>query len=112
MGVLGLRAQSPSALERRVAAVEATGLGLGWTGGDLGRGASYRFRDPDGHVLELYHECERYSPPDHLRPALKNVPGRYTGRGCAVKRLDHISPRRRRPRQPRVLRGRADVPPG
>ena len=31
------------------------------------------------------------TPPEHLAPALKNVPGRYTGRGCAVKRLDHIN---------------------
>ncbi len=89
MGVLGLRAWSPEALQRRVAAVEATGLGEGWTDGDLARGPSYRFRDPDGHVFELYYECERYDPPEHLKPALKNVPGRYTGNGCAVKRLDH-----------------------
>jgi catechol 2,3-dioxygenase len=91
MGVLGLRAWSPEALQRRVAMVEATGLGEGWTDGDLGRGPSYRFRDPDGHRFELYYECERYDPPEHLRPALKNVPGRYTGRGCAVKRLDHVN---------------------
>src|SRR5215217_5772701 len=85
MGVLGLRAWSPEALDRRVAAIEATGLGLGWTDGDLGRGASYRFTDPDGHVFD------RYEAPSHLAPAHKNVPGRYTGRGCAVKRLDHIN---------------------
>jgi catechol 2,3-dioxygenase len=91
MGVLGIRAWSPEALARRVAMVEQTGLGEGWTDGDLGRGPSYRFRDPDGHRFELYHECERYDPPEHLRPSLKNVPGRYTGRGCAVKRLDHIN---------------------
>ena len=86
MGVLGLRAWSPEALERRVAAVEAAGLGDGWVDRDR-----YRFRDPDGHRFELYHECERYDPPPHLRPALKNHPGRYTGRGCAVKRLDHVN---------------------
>jgi catechol 2,3-dioxygenase len=91
MGVLGLRAWSPDALARRVAAVEATGLGEGWVDGDRGHGPSYRFRDPDGHRFELYHECERYDPPPHLTPSLKNVPGRYTGRGCAVKRLDHVN---------------------
>lgn len=91
MGVLGLRASSPDALERRVAMIEATGLGLGWTDGDLDRGSGYRFTDPDGHLFELYYECARYDPPEHLRPALKNVPGRYTGRGCAIKRLDHIN---------------------
>jgi catechol 2,3-dioxygenase len=91
MGVLGLRAWSPEALERRVSAVEGAGLGDGWVDGDRGRGPSYRFRDPDGHRFELYYECERYDPPPHLRPSLKNVPGRYTGRGCAVKRLDHVN---------------------
>jgi catechol 2,3-dioxygenase len=91
MGVLGLRASSPEALARRVALIEATGLGEGWTDGDRGRGPSYRFRDPDGHVFELYYECERYDPPAHLVPALKNVPARNTGRGIAVKRLDHIN---------------------
>jgi catechol 2,3-dioxygenase len=85
LGYLGLRAWSPEALERRVAAVDAAGLGEGWADD------RYRFRDPDGHRFELYHECERYDPPPHLRPALKNVPGRYTGRGCAVKRLDHVN---------------------
>jgi catechol 2,3-dioxygenase len=91
MGVLGLRAASRDALKRRVAAVEATGLGEGWVDGDRGRGRGYRFRDPDGHRFELYYDCERYDPPAHLRPSLKNVPGRYTARGCAVTRLDHVN---------------------
>ena len=91
LAMLGLRAWSPEALERRVQAIEALGLGDGWHDGDLGRGPSYRFRDPDGHRFELYYECERYDPPAHLRPALKNVYGRFTGRGCAVRRLDHVN---------------------
>ena len=91
MAFCGLRAWSPEALERRVAAVEATGLGEGWTEGARGRGPGYRFRDPDGHRFELYYEVERYEPPEHLRPSLKNQPQRYTGRGAAVKRLDHVN---------------------
>ena len=91
MGVLGLRAWSPEALERLVARVQATGLGGGWTDGDRGRGSSYRLTDPDGHVFELYFECDRHVPAAGREPALKNVPGRYTGRGCAVKRLDHLN---------------------
>jgi catechol 2,3-dioxygenase len=91
MRVCGLRAWSQEALERRVAAVEATGLGEGWTDGDRGRGPSYRFRDPDGHIFELYYECARYEAPEHLRPSLKNQPQRNTGRGAAVKRLDHVN---------------------
>jgi catechol 2,3-dioxygenase len=91
MAFCGLRAWSPEALERRVAAVEASGLGEGWTEGARGRGPSYRFCDPDGHRFELYYEVERYDPPEHLRPSLKNQPQRYTGRGAAVKRLDHVN---------------------
>ena len=91
MACCGLRAWSPEALERRVAAVQATGLGEGWTEGSRGRGPGYRFRDPDGHRFELYYEVERYDPPEHLRPSLKNQPQRYTGRGAAVKRLDHVN---------------------
>jgi catechol 2,3-dioxygenase len=60
LGHVGLRAWSPEALDRRVAAVEATGRGLGWIDGDVGHGRAYRFTDPDGHVFELYYEAERY----------------------------------------------------
>jgi catechol 2,3-dioxygenase len=91
LGYMGLRVWSPEALERRVAAVEASGLGLGWSDGARGRGPSYRFTDPDGHTMELYYETERYSAPPELRPALRNQPQRYTARGAAVKRLDHVN---------------------
>jgi catechol 2,3-dioxygenase len=91
MALLGLRAWSPEALERRVAAVAQAGLGEGWNDGDEGRGPSYRFRDPDGHAFELYFEVERYAPPPHLVPSLKNQPQRSTARGAAVKRLDHVN---------------------
>jgi len=43
MGHMAFRATSPEALERRVAIIEATGLGKGWTDGDLGHG-----RAPEG----------------------------------------------------------------
>ncbi|MCW2983285.1 MAG: manganese-dependent 2,3-dihydroxybiphenyl 1,2-dioxygenase [Conexibacter sp.] len=91
LGHMALRADSPEALERRVAAIEATGLGLGWHEGDHGHGKAYRFTDPDGHVMELLTEADRYVAPPHLRPALRNVPMRNTGRGAAVKRLDHVN---------------------
>ena len=91
LGHMALRAWSPEALERRVAAVEAAGLGQGWIDGDLGHGPAYRFTDPDGHVMELYFETEKYEPTEHLRPSLKNQPQRYVGRGAAVKRLDHVN---------------------
>lgn len=92
LGHVALRAWSPEALERRVAAIEAAGLGERWIDGDHGHGPAYRFRDPDGHRFELLYEADRYVPPsDELRPRLKNVPQRYLGIGGCAKRLDHVN---------------------
>jgi catechol 2,3-dioxygenase len=91
VGHVAFRTMSARALERRVAAIETSGLGLGWIQGDIGHGRAYRFTDPDGHVLELYFESERFEPPPELRPALRNQPQRFTARGASVKRLDHVN---------------------
>jgi catechol 2,3-dioxygenase len=91
IGCLSIRARSQEALERRVAAIEASGRGIGWTEEGPGHGPAYRFTDPDGHPFEVYYETERYAAPAHLRPTLRNQPQRYTGRGAAVKRLDHVN---------------------
>ena len=56
------RASSPEALQRRVAAIEATGLGMGWQDGDPGYGPVYVFTDPDGHEMGVYYETEWYRP--------------------------------------------------
>jgi catechol 2,3-dioxygenase len=88
---MALRAWSPEALAHRVAAIEATGRGAGWHDGDHGHGPAYRFTDPDGHLMEVLYESDRYEPPAHLQPSWRNQPQRYTGRGAAVKRLDHVN---------------------
>jgi len=88
---VGLRASSQAALEARVAAIEAAGLGIAWKDGDPGIGPTYLFRDPDGHEMELYWETEWYAPPDELRPSLKNQAQAYPGRGVCVRRLDHVN---------------------
>ena len=89
---VGLRAESQAALDRRVAAIEASGSGIGWRDGDPGIGATYAFLDPDGHEMELYWETEWYAPPsDELRPALKNQAQAYPARGVSVRRLDHVN---------------------
>jgi catechol 2,3-dioxygenase len=85
------RAWSPQALERLVQGIEASGQGRGWIEGDVGHGKAYQFTDPDGHVLEIYYETEKYQAPEALRPALKNQPQRYPDRGIGVRRLDHIN---------------------
>ena len=91
VGCISWRAASPQALERRAAAIAAAGLGQGWNNGDFGHGRSYRFHDPDGHVMELYYEESRYRPPEGLHSTLKNLPQRYTGRGVGVRRIDHLA---------------------
>ncbi len=42
LGHMAWWATSPQALERRVAAIEATGFGKGWSEGDRGHGRAYR----------------------------------------------------------------------
>lgn len=88
---VAFRTWSEEALERRVRAIERSGCGTGWIDGDVGHGPAYRFTDPDGHPMEVYYQAERYVAPEHLRPALKNQPQRFTARGAAVKRLDHVN---------------------
>lgn len=85
------RARSPQALARRVAAIEATGLGIGWNEGDLGHGPAYAFRSPDGHLTEIYFETEKYRCGPHDQSALKNTASRFPGRGINVRRIDHLN---------------------
>jgi catechol 2,3-dioxygenase len=91
VGRTNVRASSPEALQRRVAAVEAAGLGVGWADGDPGYGPTYVCRTPDGHELGLYYETEWYAPAPELAPSLKNQAQAYPARGVSVRRLDHIN---------------------
>jgi len=90
-GCIAWRAASVPALERRAEAIGNAGFGIGWSEGEFGRGRSYRFHDPEGHLMEVYYDESRYRAPDHLRSTLKNLPMRYTGRGANVRRTDHLA---------------------
>ncbi|WP_211439727.1 VOC family protein [Corynebacterium glutamicum] len=85
------RATSPEALERRVADIEASGFGHGWRDPEVGVGRSYEFEDPDGHLMSIYYDTERYIADDLDRPALKNQASAFPGRGVNVRRIDHIN---------------------
>jgi catechol 2,3-dioxygenase len=89
LGHAAFRTRSQQALERRVAALKGSGYEIGWVKDELGHGPAYRCHDPDGHVIELYYETERYSPPPERKPALKNQAQRFPARGINVRRLDH-----------------------
>ena len=91
LGHYALRAASPQALQRRVAALEKSGLGQGWIDNNVGHGAAYCFTDPDGHKIEIYYDTEWYKPPEGLRPALKNQASRYPDHGIGLRRIDHIN---------------------
>jgi catechol 2,3-dioxygenase len=91
LGHAAFRARSPQALQRRVAALQNSGLAIGWREGDFGHGAAFRFHDPDGHEIEIYYETQWYEAPPSLRPALKNQAQRFPARGINVRRLDHFN---------------------
>jgi catechol 2,3-dioxygenase len=91
MGHFAFRATSPEALQHRVGVIERSGLGRGWTDGDLGHGPAYSFTTSDGHNMELYYETEWYTAPAELKPSLKNQAMRFPARGVNVRRLDHLN---------------------
>jgi catechol 2,3-dioxygenase len=91
VGSVGVRAASPEALDRRVAEIEGTQLGTGWTDGAPGRGRTYRFEDPDGHPWDLYFDTERFRASGPSTPALKNQSQRRPRTGIGVRRLDHVN---------------------
>lgn len=91
LGHVSWRASSPQALERRVKAIEASGLGKGWMDGDLGHGAAYQFTTPDGHPMEILWEVEYFQPAEDQKSPLLNRPQKRPLRGVPVRRLDHVN---------------------
>ncbi|MFZ3582860.1 VOC family protein [Loktanella sp. DJP18] len=88
---IGYRAASPSALDRRVAAIKASDfINHGWVDGDDSHGRAYRFEDPFGHLFEVYYDTRGFAAQDDTRrPALKNTASAFTG--AAPRRIDHVN---------------------
>ena len=78
-------------LKRRARRCATPGPGIGWVENELGHGPAFQFRDPDGHLLEIYYETEWYRAPPHLEPSLKNQAQRFPARGVNVRRIDHFN---------------------
>jgi catechol 2,3-dioxygenase len=91
LGHAAFRTRSAQALERRLAALRADGVEVWAEEDNLGHGTGWRFRDPDGHVFELYWDTEWYEAPSERRPSLKNQAERYPARGVNVRRIDHFN---------------------
>jgi len=91
MGHTAWRATSPQALERRVKALEKSGLGKGWNKGDLGHGPAYEFETPDGHKMEIFWEVEYFKPAKDQVSKLRNRPQKRPTTGLPVRRIDHVN---------------------
>jgi catechol 2,3-dioxygenase len=92
IGHVAYRVSSPEALERRVAAIEASEYKVhGWNDGDLGHGRAFRFEDPFGHIFELYWDTVKYEAPPDDRSALKNLSSRFHAQGVSPRRIDHVN---------------------
>ncbi len=91
MGHFAWRARSQEAIENRVKAIEATGMGIGWEDHECGYGKAYKFRYPDGHICELYFDTNKYKPSTETLSALKNTHSKFPGRGINVRRIDHLN---------------------
>ena len=91
MGHFAWRTRTADALEARAKAIEKTGLGIGWTDGDLGHGKTYLFQTPDGHKVEIYFDSHKYKANDSDKSALKNTASKFPGRGMNVRRIDHLN---------------------
>ena len=85
------RTRSADALERRVAAIEKSGLGIGWHDGDCGHGKTYQFKSPDGHNVEIYFDTQKYKTTEKDKSALKNTASKFPGKGMNVRRIDHLN---------------------
>lgn len=91
VGHVAWRARSPQALARRVAAIEATGQGRGWSPPGIGHGKAYRFETPDGHLMELFWDVDYCTTPTGQETKLKNRPQRRPMAGVPVRRIDHLN---------------------
>jgi catechol 2,3-dioxygenase len=91
LGHVAWRVRTPQALQRRVAAIEAAGLGRGWIDGELGHGGAYQFETPEGHRMELFWEVDYVTPPAGKETRLRNRPQKRPATGIPVRRIDHVN---------------------
>jgi catechol 2,3-dioxygenase len=85
------RASSQEALDRRVKAIEATGLGAGWTDKDYAHGPAYKFCTPDGHGMKVLWQLGYFNAPPDMKSKLRNRPSKRPLRGVPVRRIDHVN---------------------
>ena len=110
LGHVAWRSRSPQALERRVAAIEAAGLGRGWIDGDLGHGRAFRFETPEGHPMEIFWEVEYATTPEGRDGAAQPPAAPAGGRGAGAAHRPPEPDGGGHRRLPRLHGGRARLP--
>lgn len=88
VGRVALRAASEEALQRRVAAIEAAGHGVGWHDGEPGIGPTYSFTDPHGHPMDIYYKTQWQVPAEESSSLSKGQPARISGHGLNTGQRD------------------------
>ncbi len=91
IGHYAWRLRNADILEQKALKIAKTGLGIGWTDGDLGHGRTYQFRMPSGHLTEIYFDTEKYAAKGDQISALKNTSSKFPARGINVRRIDHLN---------------------
>ncbi len=91
LGCIGWRADGEDGLAEAVSRLEKAGVGEGWTDKLIGRGPTYRYRGPGGHLHEVFWEVERHEANQATGSALPSRPQKRPVRGCALRQLDHIT---------------------
>lgn len=91
VGTVSWRAASPQALERRVAAIDASARPGTWVEGHKGYGRAYEFTTPDGHKQHLFWEVDYFKPTPEQKSKLLSRAQKRPLRGVPVRRLDHVN---------------------
>lgn len=92
MGHAAFRASSSDALDRRVASLASDNTTDGaWHEDEFGYGKNYRFKTPDGHVLDLVWEADHYQAPPELQSKILTRASKRPLQGLPVKRIDHLN---------------------
>ena len=91
LGHAAYRVSSPADLEQLAAAIEATGLGRGWSDSEVGQGRTYHYETPDGHRQELVWDLPRYHATSDEASALSCAIQKRPLQGVPVRRIDHLN---------------------
>jgi len=91
IGIIGWRASSPQALERRAAAIDATDNPGKWVENNTGYGRAYEFSTPSGQKQHLFWDVDYFNPTEEQKSKLLSRAQKRPLRGVPVRRIDHVN---------------------